>query len=131
MTLASSTTLVPAATSVGLFVIVTTAFCTPQARSIAVATSNARPPIHCVFMHTSADHVLLCWHFLLLNGPQFLHGPVLARVGGELPPGLEWWASKAAAAFAQAPDPLQGSRQQPKGIELKCCTSLAVPDARF
>jgi hypothetical protein len=59
MTVAFSTTLVPAATFVGLFALVTRAFCTPQATSKAIVTSYAEPHMHCVFMHTSDDHVLL------------------------------------------------------------------------
>ena len=35
--------------------------------------------------------------------------------------------SKPAAAFAQAPEPLQGSRQQPKAIELERYSSLGCP----
>lgn len=70
MTVAFSTMLVPAATSVGLLVIVTTAFCTPQATSKAMATSNAQPQIHCVFMRTSFDHVPFCGHFLLPNADE-------------------------------------------------------------
>jgi hypothetical protein len=57
--------------------------------------------------------------------------PVLARVGEGLPPsGLGNGGSKPAAAFAQAPEPLQGSRLQPTAIEIERCSSLAVQDAR-
>lgn len=82
MTAAFRTMLAPAARSVGLFVIVTTAFRAPQATSEATATSNAELQIHCVFMHTFYDHVPFCGHFLLPNtderswgqacGPDFL-----------------------------------------------------------
>lgn len=67
--MAFSTMLVPAATSVGLFVIVTTAFCTPQATSKAIATNNAGPEIDCAFTHTPDDHVPFCGNFLL----QYVH----------------------------------------------------------
>ena len=61
MTAAFRTMLVPAATSVGLFVIVTTDFRAPQATSKAMATRNAELQIHCVFMHIFLRPCSVLW----------------------------------------------------------------------